>query len=85
MNWYEWQTQEDFDTWHNALCKQLGYPITSINQATGKPDPTATKTTFYTNSYVIEGKIIADVADEYAEGLTLTNLRLPQRDFNELS
>jgi hypothetical protein len=85
MNWYEWETQEEFDLWHNALCAELGYPLTSINQATGKPDKTATKTTSYTNSYLVDGKIIADVADEYAEGLTLTILRVPQRDFSGLS
>lgn len=77
MNWYEWNTQEEFDTWHNALCIQLGYPIVSINQATGLPDPTAAKTTKYTTALEVSNKIIATVEDQYASGLTLTQLRPP--------
>jgi hypothetical protein len=79
MKWYEWNTQADFDAWHADLCKQLNYPIMSINQATGQPDPDAAMTTAYTNSYAVEGKIIADVEDQYSDGLTLTELRLPAR------
>lgn len=79
MNWYEWQTQADFDSWHNALCKQLGYPIISNNQATGEPDHNAAMTTSYTTSREVEGKIIADVETQYAKGLTQTALRPPLR------
>jgi hypothetical protein len=79
MNWYEWNSQSDFDAWHEALCKQLGYPLVSINQATGEPDESAAMTTSYTTSREVEGKVIADVEDQYAEGLTLTALRPPQR------
>lgn len=77
MNWYEWNTQEEFDTWHNALCIQLGYPIVSINQATGLPDPDAAMTTKYTTSLQVDNKIIATVEDQYASDLTLTQLRPP--------
>jgi hypothetical protein len=79
MKWYEWNTQAEFDTWHNALCAELGYPLVSVNQASGEPDETATKTTAYTTSNKVNNKVIADVEDQYAEGLTLTNLRLPER------
>ncbi len=78
MKWYEWNTQTEFDIWHDALCLQLGYPLTSINQLTGELDENATKTMFYTVSRQVGGKIIADVEDEYADGLTLTNLRPPK-------
>jgi hypothetical protein len=83
MNWYEWETQEDFDLWHEALCDQLGYPIVSVNQATGEPDESAAMTTAYTTSREVEGKIIADVEEKYAEGLTLTDLRPALRVFSD--
>jgi len=75
MNWYEWETQADFDSWHSDLCDRLGYPIVSANQATGEPDETAAMTISYTTSREVEGKIIADVEDEHSEGLTPTGLR----------
>jgi hypothetical protein len=79
MKWYEWKTQADFDAWHNDLCQQLGYPIISTNQATGEPNSDAAMTTAYTTSQSVEGKVIADVEDEYSYGLTLTELRPPRR------
>ena len=24
--YYQWTNQNDFETWHNALCKSLNYP-----------------------------------------------------------
>jgi hypothetical protein len=77
MNWYEWETQGDFDAWHNPLCVRLGYPIISNNQATGKPDPSAQQTVAYTSTIKIGNKVIAIVEDEYAENLKPTNLRPP--------
>jgi hypothetical protein len=79
MQWYEWNSQADFDTWHEALCQRLGYPLVSINQATGQPDESAAMTTSYTTSQTVEGKVIADVEDQYSEGLTATALRPPLR------
>jgi hypothetical protein len=75
MNWFEWNSQTDFNNWHNALCNQLGYPLTPVNQATGLPDETAQKTIAYTSSILIGDKAIAQVDDEYADNLTLTDLR----------
>jgi hypothetical protein len=75
MNWYEWNTQAEFDTWHADLCQRLGYPLISINQATGEADENAAQTVSYTTSQEVDGKIIADVEDEFAEGLTETELR----------
>ena len=80
MNWYEWNTREDFDLWHNALCESLGYPLIGTNQATGEPDPTAQMTVAYTEAVEVEGKWISSVEDKYAEGLTVTQLRLPKPD-----
>ena len=41
--WYEWETLEDFNSWHQNLCQSLGYPLTPINQASGLPDEEAQK------------------------------------------
>jgi len=38
MNWYEWETLEAFNDWHDALCIELGYPIYGVNEATGEID-----------------------------------------------
>jgi hypothetical protein len=80
MNWYEWNTQIEFDLWHNALCTALGYPLIGTNQATGLPDPTAQMTTAYTQAIEVKGKWIATVESEYANGLVETQLRLPKPD-----
>lgn len=75
---YEWQDISQFNLWHNDLCVKLGYPITGVNQGTGLPDDDAQKVVNYTKPYLIEDKIVACVEDEYATGLTLTNLRFPE-------
>ena len=81
MNWYEWDTRADFDLWHNSLCESLGYPLIGTNQATGEPDPTAQMTVAYTEAIEVQGKWISTVETEHAEGLTVTELRLPNREF----
>jgi len=81
VNWYEWNTREDFDLWHDALCESLGYPIIGSNQATGQPDPSAQMTIAYTQAIEVEGKWIATVEAEHADGLIKTDLRLPKPDF----
>jgi len=73
--WFEWQTIEDFDSWHLAICDQLGYPETARNQATGKLDKKAQKVVAYTSSVEVDGKVIAWVEPEHASGLTQTDLR----------
>jgi hypothetical protein len=75
LMWYEWNSIEKFNQWHDALCISLGYPLTPVNQATGEPDETAQKVVAYTNPLEIENKIIAIVEDDKADGLTLTELR----------
>lgn len=76
-NWYEWNSQEDFNAWHNAIKAKLNYPLAGYNQATGELDPTAPVTTEYTAAQLVENKWIALVQDEQAEGLTPTDLRPP--------
>lgn len=76
-DWYEWDSIEDFNTWHDALCVELGYPLDSYNQYSGQVDSKAAKTSKYTNPFIVEDKVIAVVEPEYADNLTLTSLRLP--------
>jgi hypothetical protein len=75
--WYEWETLEDFELWHQELCEQLGYPITPVNAQTGLPDETAQKVIEYTAPIFVEGKIIAWCEEQYSGGLIETELRPP--------
>ena len=77
MKWYEWDTIQDFNIWHDALCLELGYPIVSVNQLTGEPNYEAAQTTKYTSPIEVSNKIIATVEDDYADGLTASLLRPP--------
>lgn len=76
QNFYEWDSIEAFNLWHNDLKLQLGYPLENTNQLTALPDGTFTDT--YTKPIKIGNKWIAVVEDTYADGLTLTDLRLPK-------
>ena len=76
--WYEWNSKEEFDLWHNNLCNSLDYPLTPVNQLTGLPNENAQKVIAYTMAYNIDGKWIAFVEEEYASLLTQTELRLSQ-------
>lgn len=76
-NWYEWETIESFNLWHDAICAKLGYPLDSYNQATGELDPDAMKTIDYTSTWEISGRFIAQVEEEHSAGLIPTTLRPP--------
>lgn len=75
-DWYEWDSWEEFNTWHTTKNQELGYPRYSVNQATGEVDYEATATTAYTIGTEVNGKIIAIVEDEHSQGLVKTDLRL---------
>jgi hypothetical protein len=64
MNWYEWESQEAFDLWLNAVNEELGYPNLETNTLT------------YTEGYEVEGKIISYIEDIYANGAQITELRV---------
>lgn len=80
MKWYEWNSIEDFEAWHQPLCAELGYPISSVNQFTGEIDENAQPTVAYTSVIKFENKFVGLVEDKYAAGLTLSNYtpRLPE-------
>jgi hypothetical protein len=69
MRWYKFQSQEDFDVWHEALKKQLGYPLPSYDingNLVGEP-----YTTDYTSVVKIAENDFRTIIDqEYAQGLT---------------
>lgn len=73
---YEWNSLNDFIVWHNQLKQQLNYPLENVNQATGLPNGTFTEN--YTSPIEVSEKIIAVVEEQYSEGLTLTDLRVPK-------
>jgi hypothetical protein len=78
MDLYEWDSLDDFNNWHDALCTLLNYPLYPVNQLTGEINFKAQPTTTYTSYWEIEGKIIAFVEAKYADGLTKTNLQPPK-------
>lgn len=73
---YEWNSLNDFIVWHNQIKQQLNYPLENVNQATGLPNGTFTEN--YTLPIEVGEKVIAIVEEQYAEGLTLTDLRVPK-------
>ena len=74
---YEWNSLEDFNTWHTNLCADLGYPLIGVNAHTGLPDEKIT-TTEYTRATQCEDKWVAEVEDIYSDGLTQTMLDIPR-------
>jgi hypothetical protein len=77
VKWYEWENWDSFNSWHDALCQDLGYPWIAEIQATGKENPEAQKVLRYTDGREVDGKIIAIVEPDHAEGLIETQLRPP--------
>jgi hypothetical protein len=71
-DWYEWQTLEDFNQWHNSIKTQLGLPKQSININGDACNPIIEN---YTEAVIMENNVIAMVENEYAENLTITQLR----------
>lgn len=73
---YEFKTLEEFNSWHNALCLELDYPLKGLNNATLEIDDSAQETVAYTSVQEYQGKWLAAIPNaEYAVGLVLaTNL-----------
>lgn len=62
-NWYEWDSLELFNVWHETIKIKLGIPDE--------------QTEAYTSAQEVEGRWIAVVEDSDAEGLSITELRPP--------
>jgi len=71
MNWYTFSSLEAFNTWHESIKVQLGYPLPSkdINgNIVGEPF-----TTDYTNPVVVsDTDVRAYIDEQYASNLTLS-------------
>lgn len=76
-NWYEWNSQADFDTWHDGIKVQLNYPLAGYIQSTGELNSSAPLTSEYTAVQLVADKWIALVEDVHGEGLTATDSRPP--------
>lgn len=71
-NWYEWQSLEDFNAWHEAIKAKLGLPKQSIDINGSACNPIVEN---YTGAIILEINVIAMVEDKHAENLTITQLR----------
>lgn len=58
--WFQWETKEAFDIWHDALCAKLGYPITEESGAV---------TVGHTSCFLYKNVFIAWVDNQYAQDL----------------
>ena len=65
-NWYEWDSLESFNTWHEAIKVKLGIP----NE----------QTEAYTTAQEAQGSWIAIVEESEATGLTATDIRPARPD-----
>jgi hypothetical protein len=65
---YEFNSLEEFNTWHDALCQAHNI----LNEYT----------TAYTKASEVSGKWIAYVEDQYSTGLTETALRVQGGNYN---
>jgi len=70
--WYSFDSIESFQTWHEALKIQLGYPLPSIDQE-GKIMGEPYSTEYTSVIKIADNDYRAVVEDQYAEGLTLSD------------
>ena len=66
--WYEWNSLEEFNEWHNSICNMLNIPNEYASS--------------YTDVYNVENKWIAVVHDNESAGLNVTTLRPYQKDID---
>jgi hypothetical protein len=72
MIWVKWNSLEEFNTWHEALKKELGLPKLSVD-AEGNPIDNS----LFINDYVLpivmaENDIRACIAAQYATGVEIS-------------
>lgn len=76
MNWYTWNSQEEFNIWHEIVIHALNLPRVGVNALTGKPEPEKQQTTSYTSVMMVSetdwrAPVEDSVASSYPEGLGL--------------
>jgi len=78
-NWYTFDSEESFNTWHEALKAELGYPIPSIDfEGNVIGEPYSTDYAQYIK--VNETDYRAYIEDIYADGLTLSTNPMEQNE-----
>lgn len=78
-NWYEWESLQDFNAWHEAIKAELGLPRLSIDQRGEFCEPIVEN---YTSFIQIGSKFIAMVEDSYSQGLNVSELRPIEKRFD---
>jgi hypothetical protein len=74
-DWYEWESLESFNAWHDSVKLALGLPKPSHNQASGEIDETVQWTIDYTKAVQVGDVWIAKVENDLSKDLILTELR----------
>lgn len=69
MAWYKFESLENFNTWHEGIKLELGYPYPSIDPEGNSCEPLNTE---YTSVEFINDEFKAWVDEEHAQGLTPT-------------
>lgn len=70
VNWYKFNSIEDFDNWHNAIIKELNLPKPSVNN-NGAVVADAIITNSYTHPFIIsDTDIRVYISPDYADGLS---------------
>lgn len=72
--WYSWQSQTDFDAWHQTVVEALNLPRVGHNAATGQPRPEAQQTTGHTAVTEVASNdwrapVEQPIADQFPTGL----------------
>ena len=69
MNWFKWDSIEDFNAWENQIQLELGLPKLSVD-AEGNTIPNSVINENYTLPIIVaDNDIRASVQNEYATGL----------------
>jgi hypothetical protein len=74
-NWYEWNSEAEFNNWHSEAKIALGLPKMSVDRDGNECEPVIDS---YTTAKEVDGKWIAMVESSKFDGLTQTDLRPPK-------
>ena len=72
MTWVKWDSIEDFSAWHEDIKTELGLPKLSIDQEGNIIADSVINENYVVPVIVADNDIRADIADEYASGLSVS-------------
>lgn len=78
MSWYEFTSEESFNSWHQIIKNELGLPKMSIDQNGLPCDPIIEN---YTQLLFNDNRFIAFVDPEHSEGLVETKPPILELNF----